>query len=47
MAARALNLNFGFKLDGFSRHILGSVWLVGLVKGHWFGGVLKMGDLHR
>ena len=46
MAARTLNLNFGFKLGGFARHILGSVWLVGLVKGHWFGWVLKMGDLH-
>ena len=34
MAARNSNLNFGFKLGGFARHILGSVWLVGLVKGH-------------
>ena len=46
MAARTLNFNFGFKLCGFARHTLGSVWLVGLVKGHWFGWVLKMDDLH-
>ena len=46
MAERDSNLNFGFKLGGFARHILGSVWLVGLVKGHWFGWVLKMCDLH-
>ncbi len=46
MAARTLNLNFGFKLGGFARNILGSIWLVGLVKGHWFGWVLKMDDLH-
>ena len=46
MVARDSNFNFGFKLGGFARHILGSVWLVGLVKGHWFGLVLKMGDLH-
>ena len=46
MAARNSNLNFGFKLGGFARHILGSLWLGGLVKGHWFGWVLKMGDLH-
>ena len=41
MAARDSNLNFGFKLGGFARHILGSLWLVGLVKGYWFGWVLK------
>ena len=46
MAERNSNLNFGFKLGGFARHILGSIWLVGLVKGHWFGWVLKMCDLH-
>ena len=46
MAARTFNLNFGFKLGGFARYILGSIWLVGLVKGHWFGWVLKMCDLH-
>ena len=46
MAARKSNLNFGFKLGGFARNILGSIWLVGLVKGHWFGWVLKMWDLH-
>ena len=33
MAGRTFNLNFGFKLGGFARHLLGSVWLVGLVKG--------------
>ena len=46
MAERNSNLNFGFELGGFARHILGSLWLVGLVKGHWFGRVLKMCDLH-
>ena len=46
MAERISNLNFGFKLGGFARHILWSLWLVGLVKGHWFGWVLKMCDLH-
>ena len=46
MAARGSNLNFGLKLGGFSSYILGSLWLVGLVKGHWFGWVLKMWDLH-
>ena len=46
MAARNSNLNFGFKLGGFARHILGSLLLVGLVKWHWFGWVLKMCDLH-
>ena len=46
MAARNSNLNFGFKLGGFARHILGSLWLVGLVKGHGFGWVLKRCDLH-
>ena len=45
MAERNSNLNFGFKLGGFARHILGSIGLVGLVKGHWFGWVLKMCDL--
>ena len=37
MAERDSNLNFEFKLGGFARNILGSLWLVGLVKGHWFG----------
>ena len=46
MAEINSNFNFGFKLGGFARHILGSIWLVGLVKGHWFGWVLKMCDLH-
>ena len=46
MAARTLNLNFEFKLCGFARHIPGSIGLVGLVKGHWFGWVLKRCDLH-
>ena len=46
MAEINSNLNFGFKLGGFARHILGSLWLVGLVKGHWFVWVLKMCDLH-
>ena len=46
MAKRNLNLNFGFKLGGFSRHILGSIGSVGLVKGHWFGWILKRCDLH-
>ena len=34
MTERDSNLNFGFKLGGFPRHVLGSIWLVGLVKGH-------------
>ena len=46
MAERNSNLNFGFKLGGFARHILRSIWLVGLVKVHWFGWVLKRCDLH-
>ena len=46
LAARDSNLNFGFKLGGFARHILGSLWLFGLVKGNWFGWVLKKCDLH-
>ena len=39
MAERISNLHFGLKLGGFARNILGSLWLVGLVKGHWFGWV--------
>ena len=46
MAERDLNLNFWFKLGGCTSYILSSLWLVGLVKGHWFGWVLKMCDLH-
>ena len=34
MAARDSNLNFGLKLGGCVGYILGSLWLVGLVKGH-------------
>ena len=46
MAERSSNLKFGFKFGGFASYILGSIWLVGLVKGHWFGWVLKRCDLH-
>ena len=46
MAERDSNLNFGFKLGGCAGYILGSLWLVGLVKWNWFGWVLRNGDLH-
>ena len=46
MAERDLNLNFWFKLGGCTSHILGSLWLVGKVKVHWFGWFLRIGDLH-
>ena len=46
MAERDSNLNFGFKLGGCVGYILGSLWLVRLVKVHSFGWVLKMWDLH-
>lgn len=46
LAGRDSNFNFGFKLGGCVGYILGSLWLVGLVKGHWFGWVFKMCDLY-
>ena len=46
MAERDSNLNFWFKLGECISYILGSLWLVGKVKGYWFGWVLRIGDLH-
>ena len=46
MAERDSNLNFWFKLGGCTSYIFSSLWLVGKVKGNWFGWFLRIGDLH-